>query len=1008
MKFHSLTICAFGPFAGTQTVDFDALSSDGLFLLRGHTGSGKTSVLDAITFALYGNVPGERRPEGLKSQHAPMDRKPYVELEFSTGEDRLWVRREASYYRPAKRRGAAPQKESQALYIKRLRNGEWKPLPVHKIDEGGAELASILGFSMSEFTKVIMLPQGSFAQLLHATNEERRKILEQLFDIGTYDRLESYLWEHKRESEGQLKELDSRITLHINQLTSSAAALLGEDMPSTEELRPGELSEPLLTEVEKGHERLRCAEEKAQAAAEGAAEELEKLTTRHRQLTRWTEHAELRRVHEEFRAEAVRAEHRIAEHRAAETVHQWVVRADRDAETAQQKEKSAVSTEHEARSLLRDQSDVNAETLDAAAEEVLQLRARLTDPEALGLEERYTKLSSAAQTAEQAATDAQLHAHTLRSQAAAAQEKLETQQDKIVPSEQLDQEVEAAQAAVRAARTRMDRVAQRDTAASEVKNLRQQVEQAKNQQNQAESDLRKVSQGYLQSLAQELAENLSDGEPCLVCGSTEHPDPLKRDQETVTKEELNAATEILQQARLHSGSLAEQQQRAHSQLQEIHGELSADAHLSEEEAKAIHSAAEEKARMAVQRRRDQRLLVEQVQEMREQIVALREDQTAAEHTAGQQAAEAQRLSEEAKTVWARLTELRGPHPSIAARVEVLEQWQLVFKSAQTARQEAENAAAAAQRSAKEADDHVTASPFADVDAVNSARLPQETLNDLSQQVTAFADTDKRLRFEAELEDVTAGMQRAERGETLPSQEDVNDAQAKAQQARETAISTQRRFAEYRAEAKAVERVSGDLHHVLTQRRDQAAESHLRAELADAVRAQGGDNDKGMRLTTYVLAARLERVTEAATKHLNVMTDGRYQLLLDPERTGTRQRLRGLDLKVYDEYAEQERPAESLSGGETFMASLSLALGLAEVVQSEAGGVGLDSLFIDEGFGSLDDHTLESVMSALHTLQGEGRRIGVVSHVTEMHQQIPIQLKVTKTNTGSALELIGVS
>ncbi|NDK30782.1 AAA family ATPase [Nesterenkonia haasae] len=1008
MKFHSLTVCAFGPFAGTQTVNFDALSSDGLFLLRGQTGSGKTSVLDAITFALYGNVPGERRPEGLKSQHAPMERKPYVELEFSTGEDRLWVRREASYYRPAKRRGAAPQRESQALYIKRLHHGEWKPLPVHKIDEGGAELASILGLSMSEFTKVIMLPQGSFAQLLHATNEERRRILEQLFDIGIYDRLEGYLWEHKKESESHLKELDSRIAAHTNQLISAAAALLRDDMPATEAQSPEELIEPLLSRAEKGHQRLRAAEAQAQQAAEHAAQELDLLTTRHRQLTYWAEHTEQRRIHEQARPEAVQAEHLLAEHQAAEAVHQWLVRADREANAAQQQEAMAVSAEQEAQVLLQDQSEVIADTLEAAAEELGQLHARLTDPEARGLDERYTELGAAAQSAEQGAAEAERQAHTLSSQVASAQETLQQQQDQIVSPEQTDREVEAAQATVRAAQARMEQVADRDATASQVEELGRQAEEAQTRQDRAEKDYRRTSAAYLQSLAQELAENLSDGEPCLVCGSTEHPEPLKRDTETVTKEDLNAVTEALQQARLTRGSIADRQLSAETKLQGIHSALSADAHLSADEAREAYAASLQQCRDATQRRRQQRELTDQVQEIRERLVTLRQEQTTAEHTASRRAADAHRISEEAQTLRQRLTHLRGQHSSIADRVAALNQWQQVFKCAQKARQEAENAAAAAQRSAEEADEHINASPFADRHAVISARLPEETLQRLSQQVTTFADGEKRLRFEAELEDVTAGRRRSEQGEKLPSQKDLDDAASRAHQARDALEHVHQQLAQYKAESKAVERAAADLEKVLRSRQDQAVEAHLRAELADAVRAQGGDNDKGMRLTTYVLAARLERVTEAATRHLIAMTDGRYQLLLDPERTGTGQRLRGLDLKVYDEYAEQERPAESLSGGETFMASLSLALGLAEVVQSESGGVGLDSLFIDEGFGSLDDHTLESVMSALHTLQGEGRRIGVVSHVSEMHQQIPVQLKVTKTNSGSTLDLIGVS
>jgi DNA repair protein SbcC/Rad50 len=1007
VKFHSLTICAFGPFAGTQTVDFDKLSADGLFLLRGQTGSGKTSVLDAITFALYGRVPGERRPDGLKSQHAPMERKPYVELEFSTGQDRIWVRREATYFRPAKRRGAAPQRESSALYIQRLHHGEWKPLPVHKIDEGGAELASILGLSMSEFTKVIMLPQGSFAQLLHATNEERRRILEQLFDIRVYDQLENYLWECKRQSEGQLREMVSQIALHTRQLTSSAATLLGDQMPETADLLPDQLSEPVLRHVQEGHQSLGTAAAAAVEAANQAHSGFAEMTARQRQLQCWAAHAELRRLHDQTRAATERTEQLIADHQMAQSLQQWLVRADRDADAAQQEHERAAAAEEEAQALLRDQSELTAKSVATAVEELVQLRARLTDPEVSSLEEHWTQLTRAARSAGDAAAEAQQLAETLSSDVASAEEQLARQHAQLVTAEEIDHEVDTAQEAVSEAQNRADLVEQRDATAARLEGLRLQSAAAQSDQERAEHAYRACSAAYLQYLAQELAANLSPGEPCLVCGSRDHPEPLDQHAQAVTREELDAAAERMQLARLERGNIAERCRSAESELHQIRATLADEASLSAEEAHKLHASAQERVRLAHQWRRDQRLLMGEAEKLGHKLVTLRAEHTAAEHTVLRESAEAHRLDAEAHTVQQRLTSLRGHHSTVSDRVATLDQWHKVLQAAQQAREVAAQSASAARRSTAEADDQVAASPFPTAQAVLEARLPQETLSRFSQQVADFTDTEKRLRFEAELEDVTAGGERSERGEQLPSPSEVEQAERSAQDSQEAAEAVHRRLAEYSAEAKAVQRAAAELRQALASRDAHAAEAHRRAELADAVRAHGGDNDKGMRLTTYVLAARLERVTEAATRHLSVMTDGRYQLLLDPERTGTGQRLRGLDLKVYDEHAEQERPAESLSGGETFMASLALALGLAEVVQSEAGGVGLDSLFIDEGFGSLDDHTLEAVMSALHTLQGEGRRIGVVSHVTEMHQQIPVQLKVTKTNSGSTLELVGV-
>ena len=278
---------------------------------------------------------------------------------------------------------------------------------------------------------------------------------------------------------------------------------------------------------------------------------------------------------------------------------------------------------------------------------------------------------------------------------------------------------------------------------------------------------------------------------------------------------------------------------------------------------------------------------------------------------------------------------------------------------------------------------------------------EEELAPLQQQVTQFDEAAQQLKFSADQEDVRAGAHRAESGEETPDQERVTQAQTDAEQAQQLHQEQNRRLTAFLARFEALAEATTVLEQALSRREDQSQELRRRSEIAKTINGQG-ENALRMRLTTFVLAARLERIAEAATHHLSAMTGGRYQLLLDAERAG--RGLRGLDLKVHDEYAEQQRPAESLSGGETFMTSLAMALGLAEVVQTEAGGIGMESLFIDEGFGSLDDHTLEAVMAALHTLQGEGRRIGVVSHVSDMHDQIPVQLRVEKARSGSTLHM----
>ncbi|WP_150460023.1 AAA family ATPase [Nesterenkonia ebinurensis] len=1004
MKFHRLEICAFGPFAGTETVDFDALSVDGLFLLRGQTGSGKTSVLDAITFALYGDVPGERGSDGLKSQHAPAARRPYVELEFSRGQDRFRVRRVPRYWRPAKRAGAADQQEGPELFLERFEHHGWKSVAVHKIAEGDKELREILGLDMGEFTKVIMLPQGAFAQLMHASNEDRRKILEELFDIATYEQLEHYLWERKRESEGVLAELEVQISVQVASLRSGAQSLLGEEMPAVQELPAEELAAPLLRQAEHARTVLQSTSVKAEQAAQQAARQLEVMTRKDQELRRWADHLQLREAHETRRPVAASAQQRINAHRSAETLKVWLDRAERIQHIAVQKAEVREAAEQQAVQALAGQSDVAVGTVPDAAEEVADLKARLTDPEASGLEHKHAELVAGAAAADRAAAAAQKQVEQTQDELTDAQESLVTLQAQLISAEQTDQAVDQAQEVLTAAIAQAERAKQGEAARAQVTMLSDQHQAAAQQADSVQQAYRELSQGHLQSLAYELASTLEPGEKCLVCGSTEHPEPHAPEADTVTREQVDDAAEQLQQARSSRDTLAHRLQSAEQELQARREALGQAAYLSAEEAEVGKAQAARQLAASRRQRTEQRTLRQQAEELKEQISQLRQRCTTAQHSAEREAAEAARLKAEAEQLAVRLKALRGEYRSITARVAALDELHVVLKEAQAAQQQAEQSAADAAHSHTEAAQHLEGSIFDDAAAVTSAVLSAGELEQLEELTAQFASTEERLGFEAELEEVRAGRARAQVGEQQPQPEQLQAAAEQAEQAAAEYQNARDKLTEYTVQLAGLQRAADELATATADRAGQAEQTQWHAELAEAVRGTGGDNTRRMRLTTFVLAARLERVTEAATRHLSAMTEGRYRLLLDAERTG--RGLRGLDLKVHDEYAEQERPAESLSGGEIFMAALSLALGLAETVQSESGGIGLDSLFIDEGFGSLDDQTLEAVMSALHTLQGEGRRIGVVSHVTEMHQQIPVQLKVTKTNTGSTLTTAG--
>lgn len=1010
MRLHRLEVCAFGPFASTETVDFDALSSDGLFLLRGPTGSGKTSVLDALTFALYGDVPGERSNDRLKSQHAPAARIPYVELEFSSGEDRYWLRRQPTYYRPAKRAGASPQREGTVLSIKRFDQGSWKPVPTARVAEGDAELQQIIGLKMHEFTKVILLPQGAFAKLLYASNEERRAILEQLFDTGTYERLESLLWEQMRQAESELKDVDSQIQAHASGVRSAAAALLGTQAEELEHVETQDLSAAVNQRARTQQSALADAEATAKKRMTQAAEHAEELSRAHRQLQRWAEHVQRRDQLEATRSVAENARRRIAEHTAAAGIRDWMSTADQAEQAHAQAQRHAQQAVDEAQQALDNQRDIAAAALttesvtdtaalESAVTELVQLQARLSDEDAAEAEDRHMQLVAETRAAEHSEAEAESRRRQLGEKLATQKQQLQDLRAKLLDPEEQQNRRDALHQNTETASGRTDLIDQRDRLQARLRQLKDHTEHRRRSFEAAREAHREAAEANLRSQAHQLAEGLEAGQPCLVCGSTEHPAPLVAADETGTDSQLDAAAQTMHTAQADLEKGRADHRSAEEALETVRQSLGDHRETTAEEARSLHQSAADQLAQADSSGAAQRTLREDIERIRSSEAETRQEHTAAAHHAQQGAADAARLSAEAKKLQSRIEQLRAEHASLTERHSALSELKTVLSGAQRAARKAEESAAQARRSAQAAQQQLEKSDFASADEVAAAVCAEEELAPLRQRVAEFEEAEAQLRFDAELEEVRAGARRSENEEQPPGQDAVAQAQAAADEAKQNHQESHRQLTAYSARFESLREAADALDQALARRAERTQELMRRAELARTINGQG-ENTLRMRLTTFVLAARLERIAEAATHHLSAMTSGRYQLLLDAERAG--RGLRGLDLQVHDEYAGQLRPAESLSGGETFMTSLAMALGLAEVVQSEAGGIGMESLFIDEGFGSLDDHTLEAVMSALHTLQGEGRRIGVVSHVSEMHQQIPVQLRVEKTRTGSTL------
>ncbi|WP_147107671.1 AAA family ATPase [Nesterenkonia populi] len=1024
MKLHRMALCAFGPFPGTETVDFDQLSAEGLFLLRGRTGSGKTSVLDAVTFALYGRVAGQRDHNLLKSHHAPADRTPYVELEFSRGEDRYWIRRTPAYTRPGRATQVSP-----TIALKRWSGAEWEQ-GVSGVQAANAELQSILGLDVHQFTKVILLPQGDFADFLHAKSAEKQTLLEQLFDTFRFRRLEEQLNEQAKEARARSERIEAQIEQLTSRLRSDAAALLvppPED--EAEQTRPEQvelddvpaesLGERVTVQAEARRSQMAAQREAARDAAEKARSHAEELSARQKELHRWTQHQAASQAHQDSADQAEQDRARCARHEQALTVEKWFREAAKARAAQQQAFQQAQESAQSADDTLRSQwqTTVGAETdtptllsedgapapdkLQQAAEALAGLRARLAEEEAEQLEGRHAELLRTAEEASQSAEQAQQKAQELTS----AVEQLEQAREQLTSQRQeeetLDAAADAARGALTSAQAAAKLIERRDRAAEQQARLHQVTEKAQQEYQEQDAAYQRAVSSYRGGMAAQLAERLQPGEPCIVCGSVDHPAPhTPQDAGGTTAEQVEGNRQRMADAHQAAVEASAQHRTSQQQHAELLEELGGESETSAAEIAERAEAAQAQLDSAQEARREQQRIARELEKTADQLHAAQNQLTAAHHERRSSADEAERQTAAAAELDAVLVRLRGDHPSVAARLEAVRGLEAAVERVSKA-VSAEQASAAAARTAEQAADRELAeSPFVETDELRSAQLQHEELADLQASAKAHEAQAQRLAYEAEQPEVQAGQARQAAGETPPAPEELNAAQQAARRAETTLEQVRDALTTFDARREAVTGCIASLDEALRTKADQAQEQTRLLALAETLSGRGHDNPMRMTLTTFVLAAKLEEVAQAASHHLTAMSEGRYRLL--HQDTGPGGSKQGLDLKVHDEHSDEHRPTSSLSGGETFMASLAMALGLAEVVQSEAGGVEMESLFIDEGFGSLDEHTLEAVMGALTSLQGQGRRVGVVSHVTEMHSQIPSQLLVTKTRTGSAL------
>lgn len=984
MRLHRLELAGFGPFREQQVVDFDAFAGDGIFLIAGRTGAGKSSVLDGVTFALYGGVPrydgSDRR---LRSDHCAPDDPTRVVVEFTAADRRWRVTRSPEYERP-KQRGSGMTTEPHRAQLDELVDGTWIGRAARPVDVA-RELDEILGLSQQQFLQVILLAQNRFAEFLLAKNDERQRLLRRLFGTRTYEGYQAALEQRRKEAEHAVTSAADGVALLVGEAERllDVDGLAGAEEPATalsSRLEAAAVGVQRAVYRAETLEREREDADAAHRAAETAHAAAKALQQRQEQRTR--SRAALAHLEQ---AEPAVARDRVAfaHALAAEELRAYIASATATTSAAAAAEEEVVRRRSELPS--GEDPDASADTLTALAE-------RLTGDLA-----RWAAAEEAERTLAQAL--AQLDEHRT---AAAEQERALVALDQAraafpVRIAELDAELPGVQAlagALSAAVAQRDDLRGRAGAAREAERLGVTARDAEaaylaasTHHDGARSQVTALLRRRLAGHAGELAADLIEGEPCSVCGSTAHPAPAQISEATVSDDEIAAAesdrdaaaraeTEAAEIARAARDAVARSSARAGGEVLDVLVAklAAADSAVTETERAVVardRLVAEREELVAADQaaRIEREALVGDLARVRERLAAL-----SAESDAGRKVVD----------------EARGDHATVAERISHAREMRSRVTALLDALTSASTAAVAARRAVSERDTRVEASDFPDTDAAVSALRTSAERDALQERVreheVAVRSERDRLR-DLELELAGESDEPVDLTATATALAAARERWSSAVDHAAHATQTAQRVGDLVARATAShDAIAGlaDEHAVITR-------------LANTLNGRA-PNTHRMTLESFVLAAELEEIVEAANLRLSDMSSGRYRLQ-HSDALAARGAASGLGLEIMDAHTGLARPAQSLSGGETFLASLALALGLAEVVTARAGGVRLDTLFIDEGFGSLDDDTLELAMRTLDELRQGGRTVGLISHVAAMKEQIPAQLAVVATPHG---------
>ena len=924
MKPLKLTMSAFGSYAGKNVIDFTG-QQQGIFLITGDTGAGKTTIFDAITYALYNQTSGgERNGNMMRSQYARPETETYVELEFLYRGQTYRVRRNPDYKitKTLKNGKIREQKVPHSVELT-LPDGTVFPEKKNATD---AKIIEILGLTADQFSQIVMIAQGDFLKLLYTKSDERKMIFSKLFRTDIYWKIQENL---RRKS----MEMDERIQENDRAFEQEKSRII--PLPESEELPLDEL-------VERLRERLKDAL-KEQNLRRANVEELNKKITKYEEINKLFRSLEkIRQTGKELEARQAESKERRQQIENARKADKVLVAEQQNLRQQQEVEQSAQAIAKMTETLANDQEMFESLKTQLQESEAKQKR------EAADIQKKMLALEQSFPSYE-----------ALQNARSEEQQAKKVWEDLGKTSEESFHKKEAGIAALKEQQKQQEQV---------VEQTKKNWEQTSLGASESAKHYEHMYEAFLKEQAGILAENLSAGCPCPVCGSTVHPDPAKLSDHAVTELEVEQAKKTraaAEEKRDLAYAAFEAEKTEKQKLAQAVEKEEADFVLAQTIAKQQRKEAEQNY-VSLQKTAEQireKLVYPSLAEAKKQYAAMQKALEAAEQEIAKKRQKVSELAEAMNT-------LKGQ------------------KLAEEENQK--TAKKLAVKTEKEYAKLLEKSGFVSEETYHLAILPERSRSKLEREEKEYESQCLRQQSEQKL------LEKQVSGKTYTDTSELNE-QLKAE--KQALKETEKTYMELHTAYENDRSVLQNCAVYLEKGKKLESEDQVIKSLSKTANGRLSGSAK-IDFETYIQRQYFKQIIHEANKRLLTMSNHQFILKLKEEANTGRKTNEGLDLSVYSLVTDSERDVKTLSGGESFLAALAMALGLSDIVERSAGAIHPDMMFIDEGFGSLDAQSRQQAIEVLAELAGDSRMVGIISHVTELKEQIDRKLVVNRTDNGS--------